>query len=180
MKQHFRTWLWIIGVLLVVSICIAIGGSQQPTPTVSANLVTPSSTPSETYVSEWNMCIENQAMDDLGTRFGTASTDVTSHNYLDAITQVEAAQTDIAYAQESCIPSLETTGLDAQLLQVNSLTVDALTDMSSSLSSVLNDMQNADYGDKLTSDILSTWTGVNKYNKARQLIAAWQSVNLHQ
>lgn len=130
-----------------------------------------------TYVSYWNDCIEFNNMDDVATRLQNLSTDSAGHNYLAAINDVEDMQTDVLSAQ-GCLPQLASyEPLTPDVMQINTITVGFLSDMSASLNSVLIDMQGADYGSTLNNDMTGLLPEANSYNKTRQLIAAWQSEN---
>jgi hypothetical protein len=181
MNKTIKAGLIGLGVIFLLSIVIAIGTpTQSPATTAAANVQAPSiasSSPNQSYVSYWNMCIEDDSMNDVASRLSGLSANVAGNNYLAAIQEVEAMQTDVSYAQK-CLPQLATyTPLAPQLQKANTTTIQALSEWSSSVNIVLADMQNADYGPKVTEDLLPLFTGADNYNKARELIAAWQSEN---
>ena len=133
-----------------------------------------------TYVGYWNICIEDNAMGSAATDIQALSTDGTDHNYLAAINDVGNMQTDILSAQQ-CLPQLASyEPLTPDVMQINTITTQFLSQMSTSLNSILTDMQNADYGTQLNTDLLGMLPETASYNKARELIAAWESENPQQ
>jgi hypothetical protein len=131
-----------------------------------------------TYVSYWNVCVNNNAIDDFFKQMSNLTNDALSQDYIVAVQDGQNAQADISYAQTTCLPQLENyKPLTPDIAQANTLTINSIAEISADLKPIMVDMQSGDNGTKFNSDLAAWGNAASEYGQAKKLINAWQSAN---
>lgn len=114
---------------------------------------------------------------DMGTDIQRVGADLNKNDYLSAIRDMQDVQTWLQVIQTKFQDLQDFRPLTADVERINTLTSSAITSGLKGASNALADMKNANYDAIDTNAMPYLTTMANDYNKAKQLLAAWQAQN---